>query len=531
MRKRNKTLPVLSACVALVALAQEVPQAEKLASVEGKVTSSLTGEPLLRAHIFLENNVNGGQQSYGALTRADGSYSIKGISPGSYAISAQRIGFVSSNASVSNNRLVTLEAGAKRTDFNLKLTPTGSISGRVLNPAGEPIEGAQVSAIAYSQIVKSTSTDARGNFRIASLEPGKYRVVAKTQSVGIPPETRTDGTTEVNLRSTFYPNSPDEKSATRVTVPPGSDVAGVEIQLLRVPFVKVSGIVHDVPKGSQNMMVVGVDDLRISMITGRVQADGSFEIWRADPGTYELKAEVFGAAGGILSAPVRLEVGSVNVENIELNLVPSATISGHVEYDDEQAKPPAKSGRPAVAGRISVEPVSQYRIFGNSSLFSDIAADGTFTLPGVQPVLYRVRVSWSPTYVKSMRLGDSEIEGGILDLRHGPGNGSLTLRVSSATAEVSGTVKDEKGPVAGAHVFLGQEDQDMGPMMATSDAKGAYSLHAIAPDKYRVLAINPNDGTVLRAGLREEYAAAAELLDLAANDKVVRDLRLFAPEK
>jgi hypothetical protein len=59
-------------------------------------------------------------------------------------------------------------------------------------------------------------------------------------------------------------------------------------------------------------------------------------------------------------------------------------------------------------------------------------------------------------HVNSMRFGQTEIDGSVLDLTHGvTGDGSggpeLSLSISSATGSVSGTVRSDNGAAEGAN--------------------------------------------------------------------------------
>src|SRR6266498_1475322 len=55
--------------------------------------------------------------------------------------------------------------------------PTGAITGRVINSAGEPIPGAAVSASSFTGTRSQTATvNANGEFKIDGLEPGLYRL-------------------------------------------------------------------------------------------------------------------------------------------------------------------------------------------------------------------------------------------------------------------------------------------------------------------------------------------------------------------
>ena len=59
-------------------------------------------------------------------------------------------------------------------------TVTGTITGRVVNSAGEPLAGASINAgrVSSNFLRKTVSTDSKGEFKIDGLEPGLYSVFA-----------------------------------------------------------------------------------------------------------------------------------------------------------------------------------------------------------------------------------------------------------------------------------------------------------------------------------------------------------------
>jgi hypothetical protein len=115
----------------------------KTASIEGVVTDSVTGAPIPRVHVMLNGSIDGLPGIYGATAAVDGKFSITGITPGSYSLAGQRVGFVAMPGQGNITRL-TLKADDHKTDVNLKLAPTGAITGRITDANGEPVEGASV---------------------------------------------------------------------------------------------------------------------------------------------------------------------------------------------------------------------------------------------------------------------------------------------------------------------------------------------------------------------------------------------------
>src|ERR1700722_19250081 len=63
------------------------------ASLSGAVTNSVTGAPVLRAHVSIRNS-SGPEQRYGAVTNGEGKFTMTHLSPGHYTVSVERAGFV-----------------------------------------------------------------------------------------------------------------------------------------------------------------------------------------------------------------------------------------------------------------------------------------------------------------------------------------------------------------------------------------------------------------------------------------------------
>ncbi len=524
---------LMPAMLAVAALAQ-VPQrqtAKEPATVEGVVTNALTGEPVPRVHVgFRDWNARPGK--YGAFTDARGRFSIKGLPPAEYYLSADRVGFVSIGNRAEDQ--VTVKPGENKRDLKLKLTPTGAISGRVTGAGGEPMEFVDVKAIEDESVVLSARTDEKGQFRIGGLRPGKYRVRASRDEPPFPPEIRTDGTAETHHVPTYYPSSIVRKSGLRVQVLAGRETSGIEVALVQMPIVCVSGRVSGIPPGTEGV--------RVSAHTAdgygseaRVRADGSFQLWRPIPGQNTLVSSWYGPDHEeIQSAPVEIEVGAANIENIELAMMPPFDVSGRVEIEHEPGTQSPQPPRP-FSRQLTLEPLEP---IARMTRTANVAADGSFKLERVPPGRFRLTQNSGREHVGAMRLGDIDIKDGVLDLRYGSGGAELTVFVSTATGEMSGTVRDENGNPAIAVVAL-IKDEEGGSIRrwpaesATTDRNGAYSLPPVSPGKYKVIITRLSDyrwNLVVRGQLPEDDRDAAEIIEIRANEKLTKDLTLRAQE-
>lgn len=188
-RSSSRRMPLLVLWVTLTAgVAAQTPPAATTAepaSLSGVVANSVTGAPVLRAHVSIRNNGAGFGQAYGAMTNGEGKFTMTKLPPGQYTVSVERAGFVMPSNAAASVTDVTLSPGDKREDCKLTLVPTGVISGRVLDGAGEPMPGINVTAIGIGS--ESDATDDKGQFRIGGLRPGKYRIRARGLRFNPPP--------------------------------------------------------------------------------------------------------------------------------------------------------------------------------------------------------------------------------------------------------------------------------------------------------------------------------------------------------
>ena len=439
---------------------------------------------------------------------------------------------------------VRLQPDEKKSDFRLKMIPTGEITGVVTDSSGEPVEGANVTAEGGAGQSGGT-TDEKGQFRIGGLGPGKYRVRAGRANLQLPPEIRTDGTIDLHYADTYYPGVLTSKEAARVEVRPDGNSSGVDIQLKPVPWVRVSGKVVGKNRSSGQMFVTVSKGSQIGGQGTIVKPDGTFVLWRLGPGKYRLSA-AWSAPGGeyLQSASTAIDVAGSNIDNIELRLMPPFELTGQLQYENEQAKempaPPTRPGLPPGAPQNTNAPRPRRTILlldaGNGMQQvngAQVSDDDTFHIDRVTPGRYLVRLSWNTAYVKSMQLGPTVLNGAA-DLSNGTGGAALTLMLAAASGSVSGTVKDDAGNVQGTRVALTLEDEEARAGFATrssiAKADGAYSFPNLPPGRYKVVAVSENDTDLAmqRSGL-DEYEDQMETVEIQSDEKIALDLRRRTP--
>jgi len=240
---------ILWILVALCSLAA----AQAPARVEGRVVST-TGEPVRKATVRLVLN---GQppKAYIELTGSDGRFLFEGVAPGRYSISAQKAGYGPASTAGTGSALV-FEGGEARRGVEIRMTPASVVSGRLTDPDGDPVQGAQVQLMrrGYArgrrtlQYAVSAQTDDRGQYRITNVQPGHYYVLASdpaARTFGVNPnEIRGLSALEANL-ATYFPNSPDVGGSLLVYVGAGAEVDNLDIRMRRGRTYSVHGVAVD----------------------------------------------------------------------------------------------------------------------------------------------------------------------------------------------------------------------------------------------------------------------------------------------
>ena len=428
-----------------------------------------------------------------------------------------------SQGSSRDDTRIILKAGDRKTALGIRLTPTGAITGRVTDSEGNPVESASVSAMG-GRGGGSGMTDDKGQFRIGGLPPGRYNVLAAHGDIfGGRPEIRTDGTAEVHNAATYYPGVLAEKEAGKVLVRAGDETASIDIQLTRVPFVRVSGRVVGIPKNAEEATIM------ISQGDGgtgtRLRSDGAFETWRLDPGKYILSGEWIAPNGDrVRTVGVDVEVAGSNIDNIELRVVADSDISGRLEFEDDEARQiPAQS---APGESTPERMVSLNALNGDSDVQPvPIDAGGTFHLKKVPAGKYVVNAAWGTSYIKSTRLGAGVNDGNILDLRNGSGGSDLSLLMSAATGSVSGVVQTSGEGREGTMVVLtaAAEETIFGARYAMPGVDGAYTIDGLPPGSYILVAVP--ESSAIQGNTVPGYEDQMETVQVGAREKVTKDLK------
>jgi Carboxypeptidase regulatory-like domain len=319
---------------------------------------------------------------------------------------------------------VTVAAGQELTnvDIPMHVVPTARVEGMVLDPNGQPAEGAQVSILPSGlgpMIIRGlsmTRSSGDGAFSVQDLAPGHYTIVARGAdpneapppprlSAPSPPpppppppppagKARSSGMTFFQQRMSLWAQEDIDVN--------GTDLTGVTLTLQ--PGMTVSGRVEFqsrslAPPSDLSSMRVSLHVARrtpgisIGVPPAQVDSDGRFTFTGVPPGQYELAADVPGGAPGGSSAwwLKSAVVDQRDTLDSSLDVQPGQNVQGLVlTFSDQQTELSGtlvdKTGKPAAG--LSILVFSTDRRFwtpGSRRLADPVrtASDGTYKTSGL----------------------------------------------------------------------------------------------------------------------------------------------------
>ncbi len=417
-----------------------------------------------------------------AYSDAQGAFEIKGLPRAQLSAAALH--------ETGSSQTVAVDATAGDVaDLTLTLDVTGTISGTVVDPEGQPVEGAQVSAgptfgAGRGQIDPSQwqlrgfpqeVTDAAGKFTLTGLGPGQYRIsaapAARRRGRGGARDGVVAATGDTNVRLVL---APDGSVKGKVALSDGS-----------VP----------------DMFTVAVQQNQQSFLGG----DGSFLLEGLAPSTYQL--EIRGPS--FQTRAVEVTIDSSRVADVgTITVVKGRSIAGTVVADGQPVPDATVYAGATVFGNgtttgAQLGPIGAQLAASTKSTTTDASGafslsgftDGDLTLIAEQDAIGRSRAMRLPTVM--------------------PGQTELTL-VLEKFGSLTGTLHQGPSPAPGVLVTCQSTSTPGAVYTVPAGPDGAYRFDRLAPDTYKVSATL----RTARFGMR----FYSKQIDVPAGQQVTLDL-------
>jgi hypothetical protein len=460
-------------------------KAQQAGSIAGRVVERATGSPLKNAVVRLRQSQAAPRQSASQIaqqTDENGQFLFLNVPAGEWELSADKRGFVTGTYKASNydpkGEPLTIKASEQVTDLVLMLVPQAALVGRVLDPEGEPVEGARVSAlrVRYSNGVPlwseagSAVTLDNGEYRIPRVAAGRYLVkcgITEIDTAGV----------KTTYAAAFYPNARESSMAAVVDVRPDSgEISGLDIRVGSTPVFHIRGRLQP-PDGQRDLgrAFLLAREHPFSTFAERTidRSDYLFSFDRVPPGAYLLHVQYRDSM-----AVVAVDVKDHDIDNLLLSPSPGE-IRGSLKL---------KAGGRQVDLRslsVTVQPQGKHRP-GPVRISADLKF--AYALLRVDGLLFDVNVSNLPEgcYIESIKYGGNDVAASAAAYVNGA---LLEITVGSDGATLEGRALDrDEHARQGAVIALIPADGKNATKSTKSGPQGSFRFAGVPPGDYRLLA-------------------------------------------
>ncbi len=464
-------------------------------TLSGTVVNSVTGEPIRRAlvQIFMA-----GQQA--VLTDASGHFEFNDLPPGQTAVSVRKPGFFTDqdlNAAQFGPPLASV--GPNAPSLVIKMFPDAVIAGRVESREGEPLQNVIVRLIRLNIVngrrqwnqAGGTNTNEDGEYRMGSLMPGWYYVVAGPSSetvwLGSPGTKGREGT----FPEVFYPGARDLSSATSIQLAPGQQVEA-NISIAAEPVYRVSGAVEGVGESQGMNIEFATESGDPVPIPTEYGENGKFDA-RVPAGNYVLKTTAFGQ-GPPMTGSLKLSVNG-DLSGIRVPLAPVSTIPVRALFET------TRSNRSRVAANTNTIMIHLNRVdvsFGGGDEYLSLGGSpdpAANSIHDLSPGRYSLEVT-SPNpgwYVRSARCGGTDLLRDDLVVASGARLPAIEIVLRDDGGSLSGMALSGGLPSRAAVIAVPDSAPKMAKMTYVGP-DGRFNFGKLAPGDYSVLAVDRTDG-------------------------------------
>jgi hypothetical protein len=470
--------------------------------VSGKVVNAINGHPLAAAQVWFGKAEDFEATRQELLTGDDGAFAFNVTDSGKYLISGQANGFrrqgFEQHGMYSSAIVVKAELDTGNIVFRLR--PDARLMGTVEDDDHEPIGGATIYlfradtsfGLTQTSLVGQTSSDDRGRYRFAHLEPGVYYLAvsaspwfsellqqADVAGAAVPSQ---KPEFDIAYPTTFYPGVTDAVAASQIALNEGEDstadftLSPVPALRVKVDYANASG---QKPTNVQLQQRFFNTEINVAGLR-QSSADDSFEIRGVAPGRYALQLN---------------SVGASNIQSERSTLI-NLTEDADVDPESASVVNPIH-GVVRMQGGLKLKEQGFVRLWNSRAgevLESTISDKGeiNFATDFLTPGAYSVYAMSGPnSIVSSLKATGAQVAGQTVQITAAKPV-RLEIEMASTLSKITGTVRRDKKPVVGAMILLVPDDGEVNlPKFRRdqSDSDGTFTLQDVLPGRYSVMAI------------------------------------------
>ena len=468
-------------------------------TLAGTVVNSATGEPLPRALVVINgSHIDGaGEAAAGrmlafqqihrtVLTDAAGAFRFSGLPEAQYNVAAQKPGFRTDDAGDAQTKNLGLTASQET--LKLGLAPLGVITGKVVDQNGEPMLYVLVGILQENiddglRRARSTlqvTTDDRGVYRVANLQPGKYYV----KILGTPGAFLLPGERVYDIGESFapgYQNGPTFQSATPIEIGAATQ-ATADFGAKLEPAWRIRGVLHGFTPGEAVTYSLVFAGEEISATPDRFNPQtGAFEFREMVNGPWLLRARQGNRRG-----EVAVTVKDGDPAPVSLTLDPPMEVGVSVRFTNSPPKdrdgdvPPQPCHVSLTGERLSGAATAQ--------TYGYITGRPTSVVSGT----YRVDISCFGAYVESALAGQQDLlSNPVIHIQNGEAPPPIEVLATWGGGALRG--KFEKKNIADETrlLLVPQAARSTGPVYTSetaADDDSDFAFTNLAPGPYNLFA-------------------------------------------
>jgi hypothetical protein len=464
--------------------------------------------PVRRAVVTL--TAADGSDKIAAISGDDGRFAIERVPAGRYTLAADKpahltVAYGARRPGRKGTMLIVTE-GQRLEDLTLFLPHGAVLAGRVTLPDGQAAPNVQMMAVPVwlataggtpAAGAREFRTNDLGEFRLFGLTPDDYLVAGLPSFGRGEVERMTEGAISGVLRQlqqpgsislatvgspatvtyapTYFPGTPSVGDARRITVTVGEVREDLNFTITAFPAATIRGRVVGIDGAPAQAVALSIEAVgpafpvaatAVSWVE-RPNRNGEFQIAGVSPGLYRLRARAGGVtvdANGAMGATrpgaqtqyavAEVSVSGENIDGLILTLREGHVFAGTLTADASAASP-AWAGASVIVQPITSGPANAFAGVltpGVPSREATADAAGRFTVTGLEPFDYEIRVTLPPVlvaagwHVDTIRYADRDLRDAPLtfaDSREG-----VDIRLTTTVTELSGRLTTESGAPA-----------------------------------------------------------------------------------
>jgi len=497
-------------------------------SVSGIVLDVSSDRPIGDVQVSLYDPSVPSGNSPGTITNGQGEFAFTGLPTGRYLVSIKKQGFAlarPSDLKLPSAYEVWVSVKDRESQMlELKLVPTGVITGRVMDTASQPVRSAvwlgihgfdengndTIRIVSDSNGMVADPTNDRGEYRRFGLERGKYVVVVSSSSLfgGFP-------TSASKIPLTYFPGTTDASKAVFIDVAPGQEVDLGEIAIQ--PFMGSRVTLHFMDSISPGSRTLSYRPMFGVPIQYSLSATPDLVMPSMPPGYYDFFIQDVDDDGtepthGRPFARVELTLNGSDVDKTVF-ISQGFHVHGTVQSEDLEGR------RVPVTGlTVRLKPTREGRQYSMT-----VQKNGSWDLEHAAPGRYNVEISNLPSgsYLGSAVAANKDVLDGI----EITSDTTMDMVVRAGGGSIEGGVFDSaQHPISSAVVVLLPDPQSPRQphliRQIVSDIRGAFHFDGLAPGAYRAYAWRELESNAyLNSKFMEPYIERGTPLRVTRDDK------------